>query len=114
MKFFYFCVCYQYFFLFNLTEVQKKKVMMPKIRKFRDLSRRQQNRRLLIQRKNENIFISREHTVIHNTQNSIECPSKNINLNTIELSSNISDVQIDISDVQTDIQPENDYYSEFA
>jgi len=90
--------------------VQKKKVTMPKIRKFRDLSRRQRNRRLLIQRKNENICISREHTVIHNTQNfiCIECLSKNINLNTIELFSNISDIQIDVPDVQTDIQPEND------
>jgi len=85
MKLFYFCVCYQYFFLFNLTEVQKKKVPMPKIKKFRDLSRRQQNRHLLIQRKNENIFISREHTVIHNTQNSIsiECLSKKYQYNRI-------------------------------
>jgi len=55
------------------------------------------------------IFLYLENTLSFTMQNSIciECPN-DINLNTIELSSNISDIQTDISDVQTDIQPEND------
>lgn len=60
---------------------------MPKIKKFKELSRRQQNRRLLLAAQNDNISISLPERLVTNKQASsyIECSLENQNCSTIQL-----------------------------
>lgn len=112
---------YQYFVSFHFRRVYDKKITMPKIKNFRDLSRRQQNRRL-VQTNNEKIEVPRKNRLISDTQNSSMYCSFEDNLNRVELLSTIPDIQThiqsenniiqDMHDIR--IQPENNIIQDFV